>query len=109
MVPVFAEMGAYFSLSPYFCHERKSEQRDVFRCVPEDRLLAETDAPDMWPSETSNRHPLLDSDGRSLNHPANLIVSYETLAVLRGVPLEWLASQIEANYCRLFGASPAAI
>lgn len=109
LVPRFAGMGAYFSLSPYFCHERKSAQREVFRCVPAARLLAETDAPDMWPPGTLNRHPLSGPDGKSLNHPANLIVSYETLAELRGTPLDQLAAQIEANYCRLFGASPAAM
>lgn len=103
MIPSFASMGAYFSLSPYFGHPRKAAQLAVFKEVPLDRLLAETDAPDMWPPDDLNPHPLKTPDGGTLNHPANLRVSYELLAKIRGQPLEELQTTIAANYRTLFG------
>lgn len=103
LAPKLADLGAYFSLSPYFCHERKAKQAEVFAAVPIDRLLAESDAPDMWPPDEVNPNPLHDSQGKSLNHPANLLLSYRKLAELRGTTVEALAEQIEANFMRLFG------
>lgn len=105
MVPQLASLGAYFSLSPYFCHERKARQALTFATIPADRLLAETDAPDMWPPDALNPHPLRTADGHALNHPANLTVSYQKLASLRNVSVEELAPQIEQNFLRIFGAA----
>lgn len=103
MIPSFASMGAYFSLSPYFGHPRKAAQLAVFKQVPLDRFLAETDAPDMWPPDDLNPHPLKTPDGGALNHPANLSVSYELLAKIRSLPLGELQNTIAANYRTLFG------
>jgi TatD DNase family protein len=103
MVPGFVKLGAYFSLSPYFAHERKAAQLAVFAQVPLDRVLAESDAPDMWPPENLNQHPLTGPDGKEINHPANLRVSYDLLARVRGMNAEELSRQIAGNYRRLFG------
>lgn len=102
MIPGFVKKGAYFSLSPYFGHPRKAAQLEVFKSVPLDRLLAETDAPDMWPPDDLNPHPLT-SGSQTLNHPANLRVSYELLARIRQMPVDELAGHLEENYRRLFG------
>lgn len=102
MVPTFVRQGAYFSLSPYFGHTRKAAQLATFKAIPLDRLLAETDAPDMWPPEGLNPHPL-GVQGHPLNHPANLRVSYELLAQTREMPVEELIGQVAENYRRLFG------
>ncbi|SKA80308.1 TatD DNase family protein [Prosthecobacter debontii] len=104
MIPGFAKRGAYFSLSPYFGHPRKAAQLEVFKAVPLERLLAETDAPDMWPPAELNPHPL-GSPAKPLNHPANLRVSYELLAKVKEMPVDELIGQIAANYQRLFGDS----
>lgn len=103
MIGTFVEMGARFSLSPYFGHPRKAAQLAVFKQVPLDRLLAETDAPDMWPPDDLNPHPLKTADGAPLNHPANLRVSYELLAKTRDTPLEQLQATLAINYHTLFG------
>lgn len=103
MIPRFAAMGAYFSLSPYFGHPRKAAQLAVFKHVPLDRLLAESDAPDMWPPDELNPHPLISADGGTLNHPANLSVSYELLAQSRGMTLPDIQAAIACNYRVLFG------
>jgi TatD DNase family protein len=103
MVEGFAERGAYFSFNPYFLHSSKSAKRDVFRHIPIDRLLVETDAPDMRPPDEHNRRPLKDTSGHRINHPANIDLAYRTLAELRGVDVETLAEQVGKNYARLFG------
>jgi TatD DNase family protein len=108
MIPRFASLGAYFSLSPYFGHERKARQLAAFAAVPLDRLLAETDAPDMWPPDALNPHPL-EQDGKPMNHPANLSVSYALLARVRGMDLQALEQVIADNHRRLFGAPDAGI
>ena len=102
MIPGFVERGAYFSFSPYFLHERKAPQRDAFRQIPADRLLVETDAPDLRPPDERNPHPLLDADGAAINHPANLLVAYAGLAELRGLPAAELETLVAENFAKLF-------
>ena len=60
--------GAWFSFSGHFLHERKRKVLEVFRKLPEDRILLETDAPDMIPPEDCVKFSL----GAGVNHPANL-------------------------------------
>lgn len=60
--------GAWFSFSGHFLHERKAKVLEVFGKLPQDRILLETDAPDMIPPERFVKFPL----GESVNHPANL-------------------------------------
>jgi TatD DNase family protein len=103
MIPAFAKLGAYFSFPGYFLHERKVRQRESFKQVPPDRLLAETDAPDQLLPAEKNRHPLTDPAGRPLNHPANLVAVYEGLAELLGENTESLAHLIAENFHRVFG------
>lgn len=102
MIPRFVELGARFSLSPYFGHPRKAAQLEVFKSVPLDRLLVETDAPDMWPPDELNPNPLKTEDGSTLNHPANLRVSYELLSRLLNLPTKELQDLIAVNYAALF-------
>ena len=110
LIEPLAELGAYFSLSGYFAHERKTRQREAFRRVPIERLLIETDAPDMLPPANYVRYPLLDPSSQSpVNHPANLPAVYEFAAALREQPVEQLTAQVEENFQRLFGSLPAAI
>ena len=99
----FAARGAYFSFNAWFLHERKAAQRAVFQHLPADRLLVETDAPDMRPPDGRNAHPLQDAGGAALNHPANLTLAYAALAELRGLSTGQLAAQVADNFARLFG------
>ena len=103
MVKGFAKMGAYFSVSPYFFHERKARQLATFRLVPADRLLLETDAPDMRPPEALNPHPLNNDAGQPINDPANISMMYTQTAGYLGIPLPELIEQAEDNFVRLFG------
>ena len=104
MIEGFVRRGAYFSFSGHFLHERKAARREIFRHIPAERLLVETDAPDMPlpPGRIKYRLPA-SPEGRALNHPANLPAVYEGLAELRGETLENLTGQIAENFQRLFG------
>jgi TatD DNase family protein len=101
MVPGFVKLGAYFSFPGYFLHERKQRQREVFRAVPPDRLLIETDAPDQPLPQPE--FVVAERADRPLNHPANLVAVYRGLATFLGKPLEPLTAEIAENFTRLFG------
>lgn len=102
MIPAFAQLGAYFSFPGYFLQQRKLKQREIFRHVPADRLLIETDAPDQYLPPDKILHPLIGADGKPLNHPANLPVVYFGLAEFFGDKPEALAARVEENFLRLF-------
>ena len=74
-------LGAWFSCSGYFLQPRKSTALDVFRELPPDRILLETDAPDMAPPEEFRSHPLPENH----NHPANLTAIGKALAGKLGI------------------------
>jgi TatD DNase family protein len=100
----FAARGAYFSFNGYFLGERKEKQQAVFREVPLDRLLVETDAPSMPLPQAWRTHKLPPGpNGTALNHPGNLEAVYVGLAKLRGMPIEELAGAVEQNFWRFFG------
>ena len=103
MVPAFTKLGAYFSFSGYFLHERKLRQRETFRQVPADRLLIETDAPDQPLPLEKNLFPLLVADGKPLNHPANLAAVYHGLAEFLHESPDSIALRVADNFQRVFG------
>ncbi len=104
MIKPLADLGAYFSLPGYFAHERKERQRQAFKQVPRERLLIETDAPDQSLPDGRVEFPLpAGSDGKPLNHPANLSAVYRFAAELLVQPVESLAAQVEENFRNVFG------
>lgn len=60
--------GVMFSFSGYFLQARKHKVLEVFKQLPIDRILLETDAPEMMPPDEFVKFPL----GENVNHPANL-------------------------------------
>lgn len=99
MVSDFVGLGAYFSLSGYFFQERKRARLEtLLGRVPRERLLLETDAPDMALPE-ARRH----FTESAANHPGNLIAVYEGVAEWLGEPVSSLVEQVRANGERLFG------
>ncbi len=91
-------LGAYFSFSGYFLQSRKAKVIEIFRQLPQDRILVETDAPDMLPPADLVTHPLPESR----NHPANLASIARVLAGHLGIPAEELARLTGENFHRAF-------
>jgi len=91
-------LGAYFSFSGYCLHSKKCAVVDVFHQLPKDRILLETDAPDMLPPSAQIIHPLENSH----NHPANLPSIGHALAALLGMHPHELAALTTNNAMRLF-------
>lgn len=102
MIPTFAKLGAYFSFSGYFAHARKSAQREVFKQIPLDRFLVETDAPDMLPP------PELQIAPSGFNDPRNIERICDYAARLWNIPLPEFAARMEANFKALFLAASIA-
>ncbi len=97
-------LGAYFSFSGYFLHERKGTICETYSQLPIERLLIETDAPSMPLPEEHNRFPLPpEEDEIPVNHPGNLVVVRDALAKLRGMDTDELDDQLRMNFSRLFG------
>lgn len=97
-------LGAYFSLPGYYAHERKVRQREVFRQLPPDRVLIETDAPDQLPPASRILYPCTDAAGALLHHPANLRAIHAFAAELFGESETALARRMAINFTNLFGA-----
>lgn len=91
---LFLREGAYLSFSGSLCRIGARKTPEVARQAPADRLLLETDAPDLPP-------PAWQGD---FNEPATLPLIARVLADLRQEPLEKVAEQIWENSCRVFGA-----
>ncbi len=104
LIKPFADLGAYFSCSGYFLADRKRAQLETFKHVPADRLLLETDAPDQLLPDSADRYALKSVEGRRLNHPANIVSIYESVAAALEIGIEQLAHQLELNFRALFGS-----
>jgi TatD DNase family protein len=73
--------GAWFSFSGYFLQSRKQKVLEVFKRLPRNRILLETDAPEMAPPLELMKFPI----GEEVNHPANLRAIAEAFEKEMGV------------------------
>lgn len=91
-------LGGYFSFSGYFLDPRKSALQETFRKLPLERILLETDAPDMLPPEKFIHFPLLEN----LNHPANLPAISGGLSRLLIIDEVTMREKLKANFYTFF-------
>ena len=103
LVMPLARRGAYFSFSGAITFEANRKGRDAVTAVPAERLLVETDAPDIPPALPDGAAALRDPAGKAINEPANLIRVIETAARLRGTDRDGLAEQTWENALAVFG------
>ncbi len=85
-------MGGYVSFSGILTFPKSTENRDIARDVPLDRLLVETDAPYLAPVPFRGKR----------NEPSYVAKTAAVLAELRGMTPDALALQTTANFRRLF-------
>lgn len=97
-----ADMGAYFSFAGDVLLERKVQKRAALAHIPPDRLLLETDAPDMIPPEPFRVPALAGVRRGQLNEPANLAGILRGVSDLLGEPPERLAARVFENSRRFF-------
>ena len=86
--------GGYISFSGSITRPNNRKAGPAIRAVPDDRILIETDAPDILPATA----------GGTLNEPANLRLVLSKAAELRGVPENVLASLTFENAAALLGS-----
>jgi TatD DNase family protein len=101
LVRPLAELGAFFSFSGTVTWTRNRRAHEAAVAVPQDRLLIETDSPDLPPAPEEGAAPVV------VNEPANLRRVLAAIAALRGVSEEEVAATTWANAVRLFGATIA--
>ncbi len=92
-------MGGYISFAGSVCNPAAVHVRAAAALVPVDRLLIETDAPDIFPPGGVSPSP---TDLR-LNQPANLRLVLAAVAELRRQPPEDVAASTTANARRVYG------
>jgi TatD DNase family protein len=93
LVPVYRDLGFAFSFAGPVTYDNARRPVEAARAVPDELLLAETDAPDQAPAPHRG--------GRS--EPAYLPHVIAGLAAARGASVEHVAALTAANARRLFG------
>jgi len=88
----FLEAGYYLSFAGPLTFARNGSLRELFRSLPADRILLETDSPYLAPVPYRGK----------TNEPAFVKLVYETAAEVRAVSVEDLARTVSANADRLF-------
>ena len=86
------ELGYYISFSGIITFKKADELREVVKHVPIERILIETDAP--WLAPVPHR-------GKR-NEPSYVVLTAQTVAQLKGIPVEEVAEKTTDNFFRLF-------
>jgi TatD DNase family protein len=103
MVAPLAAAGAYFSFAASVLAPHRHKARAALAAVPIDRLLLETDAPDLPPPAELCVAGVVKADGTPRNEPANLPCVLEGVAKLLGMDQQALAERLLANSRSLLG------
>lgn len=92
------EMGLYLSFSGAVTRPENKRGRRALAVVSPERLLIETDSPDLLPAGT----PAVAGTPGTVNEPANLALVAAAVANILGRTPDWVAEQTFANASRLF-------
>ena len=101
LVPELLNLGAYFSFSGSVLKGDRNAAKKALQAVPLERLLVETDSPDMLPP-LEFRHTLSSAQAPEFNEPCHLGRILYGIAAIRGEDVEEVASCIYENSMRFF-------
>jgi TatD DNase family protein len=87
------EHGYYCSFAGNVTYPKATDLQDAARAVPEELLLVETDSPYLSPQPVRGQR----------NEPANVRLTAEFVAELRGLSYDELDALVERNAARVFG------
>ena len=104
LIKPLSDMGAYFSFSGKVLYENYERSRLALAAMPLDRLLIESDAPNMLPPESYRLQPIVSSDGADCNHPANLPAILVGISDFLKISPETLRHQLWQNSKIFFGS-----
>lgn len=91
------DYNAWFSFSGALTRTRNQRLPEVVKFLPRDRVLIETDSPDLLPQNHWRQNP------DRPNEPAHLVEVFERLASLWGLPAEAAAKILAENTRKLTG------
>lgn len=98
LIAPLIELNAWISFSGSVLEDRRTRAREALVLVPRDRLLIESDAPDMPPPVAFRCDPHVRTEqGRYRNNPANLPAILEGIAALRQDEPADLALAVHTN------------
>lgn len=104
LIPELVEMNTYFSFNAGQFKPNAKTVYEAIRQIPIERLLIETDAPDMLPPEEHRAFSFASSNTEKnpLNHPANIHAAYKAVAFIREIEIEALTEQVANNFQTYF-------
>jgi TatD DNase family protein len=97
IIPPLTALGGCFSFCGSIPREGNRRGRAAAAAAPPDRLLLESDSPDLAPRQVPPGIP---------NEPAFLLHTLEDLAACRKLSVEETAALTWQNACRIFGENP---
>jgi TatD DNase family protein len=95
LLAVALERGYFVSFAGNVTYPKAGELREAARQVPGDRLLAETDSPNLSPQPRRGRP----------NEPANVVYTVAVLAETRGEEEQAFSERLDANATAAFSLS----
>ncbi len=94
-LPIMRSRNIWFSVGGGLLAQGAKTLPELVKALPADRLLVETDAPDMFP--TGGDPLVLGQPHTLLNHPANLPCILQRIAELRAMPVSELDALTTQN------------
>mgnify|MGYP000247547169 CR=1 FL=1 len=86
------ELGFYISASGIITFKKSDELRDIFKNIPDDKILVETDSPYLSPEPLRGK----------TNQPSHIIHTIKKLSEIRNTNYDDLVNLTKLNFLKLF-------